>query len=576
MNYNHVADKKVQNSNSKLLRYSFTLLLSLLILSTACKTATHSDLPPLLIPPTDLSKNIDDFPVLKAFPVVDIHSHTFNARYLPLVNIALARRYDKVPLGLGYLLPDPLVVALAELIVSGSRLADTNALQSEPDLKDSAEVRATAILEGPSETRVRIAAALSMPKVQAEALLEKARNLSEADLKRADRTVQRLFGDNDPKGADFSMQRRRDGNIPNWSPYRFIYFLQRDEIALRKDLTISEFPNVDLFVHHMMDLAPVYGQHPDGHELLDFPTDQVERMRHFDRISDGKFIHFVAFSPYRARTDHGIDFEEAWRPVQDALNRGAWGVKFYPPSGYRATGNHIPFRCWLVPTLRRQWEARYQGFSNKELDGLMLKFFERCVQRDIPIFSHAGYGEFQAAAGYGPKNANPEFWNRLLMQHPHLGKLRLCLGHAGGENYWYSEGKYRQWGKDVVDLCLRYPNIYCEFGASDGITRGEDPSNQLIFANRLLEIIEKKAEFGYKIIYGSDWFMPMDIQPRTSFFNAYRQVFLTDALIKYYKEFFCRNAIRFLKIEHERVDLNPLLTQKGKDHLHEILQRAAK
>jgi hypothetical protein len=112
--------------------------------------------------------------------------------------------------------------------------------------------------------------------------------------------------------------------------------------------------------------------------------------------------------------------------------------------------------------------------TGKRLDGIMLQFFARCVERDIPVFAHCSYGEFQAAKGYGERNGNPKYWLRLFKQHPELQKLRLCLGHAGGSDYWLGFGGHMGWGADVVTLCTNYPNVYCEFGAMDGILGEEN------------------------------------------------------------------------------------------------------
>ena len=149
----------------------------------------------------------------------------------------------------------------------------------------------------------------------------------------------------------------------------------------------------------------------------------------------------------------------------------------------------------------------------------------------------------------------------------------MCFGHAGGEDFWYAKDKYQCWGDEVVKLCLEYPNVYCEFGASDAIVK---PENQLKFANRILEIIQKSPGFAGKIMYGSDWFMPMRINPRSSYLEAYRQIFLTPQLKDYYKDFFCRNALIFLKMNNARIDGDPLLSPEGKAKLKELVQQAAK
>jgi len=88
------------------------------------------------------------------------------------------------------------------------------------------------------------------------------------------------------------------------------------------------------------------------------------------------------------------------------------------------------------------------------------------VSSDVPIFAHCSYGEFQAAKGYGERNPNPKFWLELLEKHDELRTLRLCLGHAGGSDYWFTNtlSCHPDWGEAVVKLCTTYPNVYCEVG----------------------------------------------------------------------------------------------------------------
>ena len=75
-------------------------------------------------------------------------------------------------------------------------------------------------------------------------------------------------------------------------------------------------------------------------------------------------------------------------------------------------------------------------------------------------------------------------------------------------------------------------------------------------------------------MYGSDWYMPMAVDPRAKYLNTFRSVFLTEELNKYYKDFFCRNAIRFLKLDENRIQTNSLLTAEGKAHLKDLIKRA--
>ena len=90
--------------------------------------------------------------------------------------------------------------------------------------------------------------------------------------------------------------------------------------------------------------------------------------------------------------------------------------------------------------------------------------------------------------------------------------LRLCLGHAGGEDFWLGKGKFTDWGQRVYELCTLYPNVYCEFGIHGEIV---DEKARATFVDTVVRLIEapprapNQIDFAKKIMYGSDWFMPM-------------------------------------------------------------------
>ena len=522
---------------------------------------------------------VTDVPELVDYPIVDIHSHTFNARYLPIENIALARRYDALPLWLGYVFPDNWIVHLARVIVKRTELSPTNEVQALVPTPPSAttNVQHAAVAE-----KQTIAEEVSQEKAAGRPMVPNAVTAEEELPGRSKRGIPKKPTDRQLNKAAARLFQAKHPQVkggphrlidtPESTLWRFIYILTSQEDRIRRLLVEQEFPEVALFVHHMMDLGPVYGQSPKGKRFLEFTTNQVSRSEIFDRRSDGKFLRFVAFSPFRATNN----FEDAWHPIEAGLSNGAWGVKIYPPSGYRPSNNDIPTKPWWPRILREQWKSRYAGMTDKKLDAIMLQFFERCVSNDIPVFAHCSYGEFQGAKGYGKSNGNPKYWLRLFTNYPHLKNLRLCLGHAGGSDYWIGSGDFMRWGANVVTLCTNYPNVYCEFGAMDGIL-GEEKQclNSVYFANRMLDCFKKTdGRFARKVMYGSDWFMPMAADPRADYLNAYREAFLTPELRDHYKDFFCRNALNYLHITEQRVENDPSLSPAAKAHLRKLLQKA--
>jgi predicted TIM-barrel fold metal-dependent hydrolase len=319
----------------------------------------------------------------------------------------------------------------------------------------------------------------------------------------------------------------------------------------------------------------------------DFFTQQLPRVRELDQdpVSAAMFIHFVAFSPYRVTgtiPPSGWGEAQEFLDIKAAMAAGAWGVKFYPPAGYRASGNDIPSRPILYALLRKQWDSRYLDQSDARLDDINFALFKYCAENNIPVLAHCMTGEFQAASNYGELMAHPAFYRAVLDKLESLPTplhLRLCLAHAGGPTFWYgiaNDDAHKVWGEQVYELCTRYPNVYCDVGCLDNIM---DKDQRLVFANQMLALFEKPTApraypFASKIIYGSDWFMPEPAANGVDYLNEYRRVFLTPQLKSHYKDFLCRNALQFLGLAGGDNPRLATLSPAQRDHIRSLVQRA--
>jgi predicted TIM-barrel fold metal-dependent hydrolase len=267
--------------------------------------------------------------------------------------------------------------------------------------------------------------------------------------------------------------------------------------------------------------------------------------------------YFVAVNPYRDLDPKQDEGEEALGVVKDAiLNHGAKGVKVYPPSGYRPAGNAIKGRPWAISSYPgKQWDARYERFGKKRNDSLdreLNNFLQWCTSNDVPVLVHSGYGEFEARKGYGEFHSNPEFWERFLQLNSKPGKpfkLRLCLGHAGGEDFWFGTGSRAEWGRRVYKICTEYPNVYCEVTTSDALI---EPTRQAyLFAQSAHSVYP----LAMKSIYGTDWPLPDKGEPG-AVLEATQRAFLHPSLVSYYSDYFFGNATRFLKFAPGEIPTN--------------------
>lgn len=506
-------------------------------------------------------------------PIIDIHTHTFNARYLPLKGVLLGKR-DAFP-PITWLISDSCAETLAHALVERTELAPAAGTRgvTRRELQSQAhEHRDQGIVCGIFLGLLDKAAARGCwrkglsPKGQLDRLDQVAKEMNMPQRMAVLAAVHMMGMQEQVRAKEMktdgmrgiARQEKTDGLR---GAVRFLWFLTQNDADMSR-LFASQYKGVPmrddrpLMVSHMMDLAPVYDQPPSGTELLDF-KEQVRRMAEFQSRPVSDMIYFVAYNPYRDYW-RGETFGDALELVRSAVQeQGAWGVKVYPPSGYRAAGNQIKDR----PTGIRsriaglQWDARYGGLpggKNRALDDNLGKLLDWCIKKDVPVFVHAGTGEFEAQKGYGFYHSDPTFWRDFLKTHP---TLRLCLGHAGGADYWFGEGEASAWGKLVYELCRTYPNVYCEITTHAELVSA---NRQAYFVDRLAKSFDDSQKdddkkpyeysFSKKLIYGTDWYLP-DASDRDTVLLATQRAFLHKKLRCHYKDYFFGNALRYLDAE---------------------------
>lgn len=460
---------------------------------------------------------------------VDVHTHVFNLRYLPLEGIVMARLPRLLPFkrtiaaALGKLLnaithdgsglgaPPP--IARPEAAALGRRDADAIlaelASEAPPELRFDAEVREGIVLSRGAMPEAA-GAAEAAPANDFAALLSKLKLLN----------VDGIFETID----DFI----------NW-----IGFLRHDETYIMNRL-FETYP-VDLYVHHMMDMEHYYNP---GKCFYKFNAEQIRRMRRLVELSGGKLLTFIAWSPSR-------DAQERLALVKDAvLTGGAAGVKIYPPSGYPAD------------------DAR-----NDEL-------WQFCVDEDVPVFTHCNSTGFYAKRDYTKFN-NPRYWANVLAKFP---KLRLCFGHAGGAAGWfdrYSKKKNdpeKNWetsfAKAIFDLCVQHDHVYCETGFLPEVLDNAKP-----FIDRLTACFLAEPKFATRLLYGTDWHMIERIEAHTQYFEACEAMFEHPVLDQYKDLFFYANAVEYLNLpayESRQVRPESFDMDAVKPHLRMVQEKAAR
>ncbi len=325
---------------------------------------------------------------------------------------------------------------------------------------------------------------------------------------------------------------------------KWFLFMTNSEEAIYSYITKRDETNVSLFLHLMMDVDHFLNDDPEDliyKSRFDFEKVQINNMQKLNQNHNNLF-GFVAFNPARSNT---------LEIIKKAINeKGFKGVKFYPPLGYQADDDN--------------------NYSN-EIEELL----SYCEEENIPLFTHCNNEGFEAwpkiHSGY---HSNPKYWEAALIKHP---KLILCLGHAGGGHGWFSENKDTDklvadtiYAKDIVDksefqkedwnksyaslvfkLCVKYDNVFCDVSYLDEMINSDgsfDIETKENFTKRLKKLFESQQKFATRIMYGSDWHMLFQEGKNNVYLKMYLDFFNQKELKQYSEAIFHKNACEYLRL----------------------------
>lgn len=453
--------------------------------------------------------------------MIDVHSHLFNLAYLPIEGVL---RAWGVPAGLA--------APTARLL---DRLTRVDEIDSEPlddriagAFRSPIEITtADLVLDIVQAVSAAELAAMHDDLAAATAVLDtmdaEAASAGPGDLPPA------LLLELDLLGTDRERLARVLHSIGRLiggaeETLRWILLMLNRESVLVEQL-LATWPDVRLFVHHMMDMQHHY--HP-GACRFEFVGEQVGRMQALVARYPGRFATFVAFNPFR---------DNALEVVRDAVERrGAWGVKFYPPNGYKPVENR---------------DEDLVGARGEEVNRRNIELFRWCVDGDVPLLTHCTPQGMESRPGITGGFSHPKRWRKVL-ETEGLATLRLCLGHAGGEEGWVAphsaEGELvwaASYAREVVELCARYPNVFCELGHLECLLQADLRAK---FVRRLERVIEAYGDaFGSKVMYGSDWHLVARVPDCRELPRVLRAAVRgSEILAEYERAWFTDNAVRFL------------------------------
>lgn len=235
--------------------------------------------------------------------------------------------------------------------------------------------------------------------------------------------------------------------------------------------------------------------------------------------------------------------------AEEALTRyGFLGLKFYPPMGFRATGNETDDANYPEDAVAAL--SLPKNRLGPALDAAMTRAFDFCLRHDAPMLAHAN-NSIAAGKGYG-RRADPWFWIRALQDRP---GLRICLAHGGGF-CWGSKAPglpagQTSWEWAIGDYIRQNPASHLYMDISYFSEALETGSRTRHITDQLKSWIHDCDPEVRHIIFGTDWIM-LDKEPK---FSAYGRVVieflthrcsLTRAQID---RVMWQNAMRFLGLD---------------------------
>ena len=480
--------------------------------------------------------------------IIDLHTHLFNARYVPLASIIahamkkdesrLANRAAALLEALAgssyepidflpkpsdpeaeeiYLLDEIWAIARHELIEPTEQETGAQTFHSETDLPGSATIMPLIVALSELDYAAEGWHGEVPPKLPQHASLTGAMSVNDV-LGWARKVVCTSL-----KIVVKLMEPGIWGHAENYLEF-FLTMLKPEQGLVNK---IFEGYGEDIqhklqVVHFMMDMQLAYKFHKSPRYAF-HPT-QHEKMQRLAEANKNRVAGFSAFDPRRS------DWEER---AKYALDHGFAGFKFYPAMGYLPADD---------PDHREAIEA----------------FFDFCLRKenDAPVFVHCTPNGFQTKEKLG-WNAHPKHWKKIL-DDPRWENLRLCFGHAGGGDDnnganrsfgWMATNK-TQWEHEdnfariVVELCVTKPNVYCELGYITELFKGDAKP---IFKANFARACQTKGKFSFldKVAYGSDWHMPDMVDNIRKYLDFFVDLMNQEEYVGHIENFFWGNAVRY-------------------------------
>lgn len=227
------------------------------------------------------------------------------------------------------------------------------------------------------------------------------------------------------------------------------------------------------------------------HWLMPLPQtaheDQIKLHQLLSQLSGGYMRPLVAYNPWSDVLDNGKTLAR----VLDALDqRGFVGVKIYPPNGFRPFGNsHSPG----IPTTPGMPSAA-------DLDRVLLRLWEECSKRNVPVMAHTGNS--MGSDDAHNEAAGPIGWQALITARGSAHPAKVNLGHFGGDS------SHDDWNAALAGMMAtpQGAGLYGDLGYWDEM-RCRKGLATCSARQKFAKAVNEYPVVAERLMYGSDWLM---------------------------------------------------------------------
>jgi hypothetical protein len=190
--------------------------------------------------------------------------------------------------------------------------------------------------------------------------------------------------------------------------------------------------------------------------------------------------------------------------VRHGINHGAKGFKIYPPMGVRPFDD-LNYKTAVSSKAPVEYQERAKNpaptIHAQRVMAELLPYFSR---NELRLFAHCTPIGFEAETGYGVYS-DPNLWRRAI-EEANADNLWLFLGHGGGTsdidwNGWAAKTDAefeKTFAHAAVQLAQDYDNVYLGLGYIFDILGGDDTSSHQRFTRRLADHILQDKPAGAK------------------------------------------------------------------------------